>query len=157
MISKLARSIVASIRKNFFVLLGFVMAPLCLRIPIQHYMTLGRYQHYGIAIFLFGMGYVMHSVWTWKQSLPATRFSSCYAALFFTSIGLIFYACPWLDPVMAVMTDEQTVFRAYLMRGYIMGALGLMLIWVIAAVEEQLKLRRKKPVVAASIPTAQKD
>ena len=155
MILNLVRNTIASIRKNFFVLLGFVMAPLCLSIPFQHYMTLGRYQHYGMAIFLFGMGYVMHSVWTWKQSLPATRFSNCYAALFFVSIGLIFYACPWLDPVMAVMTDEQTVFRMYLIRGYVMGALGLMLVWVIAAVEEQLKQRQKHTVPVTA--TAQKD
>jgi hypothetical protein len=144
MIFQLARRIAASIHRNFFVLSGFIMAPLCLSIPIQHYIALGRYQHYGMAIFLFGMGYVMHTIWTWKHSFPATRFSNCYAALFFTSIGLIFYACPWLDPVMAVMTDEQTVFRRYLVRGYFLSALGLMLVWIIAAVEERIRLKKLK-------------
>ncbi|MDR3615559.1 MAG: hypothetical protein P4L53_18510 [Candidatus Obscuribacterales bacterium] len=144
MISQLARGLSAAIRKNFFVLIGCITAPLCLSIPIQHYITLGRYQHYGMAIFLFGMGYVMHTIWTWKHSFPATRFSNCYAALFFVSIGLIFYSCPWLDPVMSVMTEEQTAFRHYLIRGYFMGALGLMLVWVIAAVEERMRLHKLK-------------
>jgi hypothetical protein len=144
MIFQLTRKVAASIRKNFFVLAGCIMAPLCLSIPIQHYITLGRYQHYGMAIFLFGMGYVLHTIWNWKQNLPATRFSNCYAALFFVSIGLIFYSCPWLDPVMSVMTDEQTIFRSYLVRGYFVSALGLMLVWIIAAVEERLHSRKTK-------------
>ena len=157
MIFQLARKTATSIRKNFFVLSGFIMAPLCLSIPIQHYITLGRYQHYGMAIFLFGMGYVMHTIWTWKQSFPATRFSNCYAALFFTSIGLIFYSCPLLDPVMSVMSDEQTVFRHYLIKGYFLSALGLMIVWIIAAVEERIRLKKIKTASITSSSVTQKD
>lgn len=140
----MARKFVAALKRNFFVILGCLMAPLCLSIPLQHYITLGRYQHYGIAVFLFGMGYVLHTVWNWKQNLPATRISNCYAALFFVSIGLIFYAFPWLDPVMAVMTEDQTTIRHYLIRAYFIGALGLAVIWIIAAFEERVHLRHTK-------------
>jgi hypothetical protein len=116
---------------SFFIVLGFVLGAVTLMVPLQHYISLGRYQHYGIAIFLFGFGYVLHSIWTWRQQSFWSRLCYSFTGVFFCSVGLLFYANPWLDWKTAVQTGEKDLLRKTYMGVYLFLGFVLVLVWLV--------------------------
>ena len=79
--------------------------------PLQHYVSMARYQHWGLAVFIFGLGYIIQLVWSWRHLGLWTRLSMFWSGLYISSAGMIFYANPWLDTRFAVETAGQEEFR----------------------------------------------
>jgi hypothetical protein len=98
-------------------------------LPLQKYMTLSRFQKYGMAIFAFGVGYFIQLAWSWRKLKKWARASSCATAMFFASVGVTFYENPWLDTNVSVQTDDRLHFRYLLLGGYFVFALIIGFIW----------------------------
>jgi hypothetical protein len=98
--------------------------------PLQKSISLGRYQHYGMAIACFGMGYLSQFVWSFRTFSSHARAAYLATGLFFTSVGLTFYANPWLDYRMAVQTPEKEQLRQILVATYLFLATALASIWI---------------------------
>jgi hypothetical protein len=116
--------------KYRFILVMSAVAVIALRMPLQTYMTLGRYQHIGIAIFLFGMGYVMQLIWSWRNYSKWARISNCATCAFFCSVGMFFYANSWLDTSIAAPTEEKMTLRSLFLAIYLFLAVVVAAIWL---------------------------
>ncbi|HEY9758660.1 MAG TPA: hypothetical protein V6C97_26070 [Oculatellaceae cyanobacterium] len=115
-----------------FITLGFALAGLTMLVPLQRFISLGRYQHYGISIFLFGLGYGLHCLWNWRALIGWSR--ACYlaTAAFFCSVGIIFWANPWMDSRTGVATDEQNLLRQLYIGVYLVLGFLLVATWLFA-------------------------
>src|ERR1700677_1127751 len=98
-------------------------------LPLQKYMTLSRFQKYGMAISALSLGYSIQLAWAWRKLKKWARASSFATAVFFGSVGVTFYENPWLDTNVSVQTDERLHFRYFLMGGYFIFALIIGFIW----------------------------
>lgn len=107
-----------------------VMAGTVLAVPLQLYYPLARYQHYGLAIFVWGLGHAVQAIWHWRTVGKWTRLGGICGGIYLTSLGLVFYANPWLDPRVAVQTETQENMRAFIGYGYTFLTIPLMLVWV---------------------------
>ncbi len=121
--------------RNICWLLGLACAIAILMIPLQHYITLGRYQHYGMAVFVFGLGYIMHCIWTWRHETFWTRLSYALTGAFCSSLGLLFYANPWMDLKSSVQTEEKELLRWALSGVWLLLGFMLTIVWLIAYVK----------------------
>jgi hypothetical protein len=116
--------------------LSFILALVVFFFPIQHYASMGRYQHYGLAIFIWGMGYVLHAIWTWRNAGPWSRWSYVVGGLYLTSLGMMLYANPWLEPKVAMHTDDQAIKRFWISMTYTFLTVPTTLMWVAGLFEE---------------------
>jgi len=116
--------------RHLLVLTFALAALLVIFTPIQHFIALGRYQHYGISIFLFGAGYLAQSVWSRKRLKKWARIAYTATGLFFTSVGLVFFNNPWLDFRVAIQTEEHDRIRGVLIISYLALSVLLGLIWI---------------------------
>lgn len=115
---------------NGLVAIFAITALATLLIPLQHYVTLGRYQHYGLAIAIFGLGYVLQSIWSWKRLSKWARLSYLITGIFCVFVGDTFYANPWLDVRMSMRTQRQELFHYALIVLYLIGSLAIVATWV---------------------------
>jgi hypothetical protein len=99
-------------------------------LPLQLYFPLSRIQHYGLAVFVWGLGFMVQWVWYYKTSGKWARWSYLSGGLYLTSLGLTFYSHPWLDPKFAVQTTTQENYRLLLGLIYTGLAFPISLIWV---------------------------
>jgi hypothetical protein len=116
--------------------LGAVVSILSLCVPLQHYITLGRYQHYGLAVFLFGMGYVIQTIWSWNSLSKWVRISYVMTGIFFCSVGCVFWTNTWLDSNVAVQTEDREYQRNRLLAFYVIFGISIVGIWAKCVKEE---------------------
>ncbi|MGD9679641.1 MAG: hypothetical protein AB7W16_00540 [Candidatus Obscuribacterales bacterium] len=108
-----------------FAILALVI--LCLK-P-QHYVSMSRFQHYGIAFAIFGLGYLLETALSWKTLHKWARGSYLGTGLLFGSAGLIFWFCPWLDVNLSVQTAETDMYRTILLVSYLTFSVGVGAAW----------------------------
>jgi hypothetical protein len=100
-----------------------VMAAAVYCVPLQKYITMGRYQHYGLAIGLFGLGYLLQTIWSWNVFTHWARMAYLSTSLFSLTVGLTFFYNPWLDTKMALQTRANEQMRPVLMALYLLFSL----------------------------------
>lgn len=130
-----------------FPTLSFALAIIIFICPIQHYLSIGRYQHYGLAVFVWGMGYLLQTIWSWRKRRWWSRLSYLFGGTYLASLGMIFYANPWLDPKFAVQTSDQLILQFWMSRLYLVLLLPLLLVWLMGFIEElkdDLKARKQQ-------------
>jgi hypothetical protein len=132
--------------RNILILVGFAMVAVIIFVtPLQRLIPLSRFQHYGIAIFVFGLGYLVQGVVSWPGIKGLARFGYLATTAFFCSAGLLFLNNPWLDLRMVTSGDEQLIFRNYVIGTYGAAGLFISLIWLLLAFQEiQLHYSRSK-------------
>lgn len=122
-----------------FIILFAALAVVALTTHLQQWMTLGRYQHYGIGIVIFGIGYLVETLLSFKKLTKWTKISYIATSGFFISVGIVFYNNPWLDAKVAVQTEYHDRMRAILISFYLLYSLVLTAIWVKLAYEDGRK------------------
>ena len=123
--------------ENPFINLGFILAAVTVMVPLQRYMSLGRYQHYGMGLFIFGLGYTLHAIWTWSRQPFWNRACYSFTGAFFCSVGFLFFANPWLDWKTAVQTEERALLRALFLGIYLILGFLLLVVWLVAYVKSR--------------------
>lgn len=119
-----------------FIILFAIFAIVALNTHIQQWVSIGRYQHYGIGIIIFGIGYLLESLFSWKKLTKWTRISYFATSGFFISVGVVFFNNPWLDAKVAVQTEHHDRLRTILIGFYLVYSVVLTLIWVKLACED---------------------
>ena len=119
------------ISNHIFIILGFSLGATTVMVPLQHYITLGRYQHYGMGLFLFGLGYAMQFIWTWRKQTFWSRLCYACTGAFFCTVGLLFYMNPWLDWKTSAQTEDKWMLRTIFMGFYLLLGFFLLLLWLI--------------------------
>lgn len=108
----------------------FVTAFCLLKFPLQHYMSLARFEHYGICMFVWAMGFFMQSIWSWRHLSVKGRCCQIATGIYVGTFAIIFYQSPWLDARMSVQTQEQDLLRlAYAGLSAVFGCV-VSLIWL---------------------------
>ena len=111
------------------IFLSMICAAAVALLPVQHYINLARFQKYGMAILVFGCGYFLQLLWSWRKLQKWARASNITTAVFFTSVGIVFYENPWLDTHVSVQTDDRTAFRYCMLGGYFVFSLIIAFVW----------------------------
>ncbi|HEY9784131.1 MAG TPA: hypothetical protein V6D17_01930 [Candidatus Obscuribacterales bacterium] len=142
------RDIFLKTKRYHLVVLSAVLALLSLGTPIQQFVSIGRYQHYAIAIGLFSLGYIAQALYSWKEIGRWARISYFATGFFFMSVSVIFYLNPWLDYKVAVPTEEHDRFRNLLVAVYLVLSLALTCVWLKLAHEDN-KARQREKLMAA--------
>jgi len=98
--------------------------------PLQKYFTMGRYQHYGITISIFGLGYLLQTIWSWRTFTKWARISYLSTGLFFSTVGMTFYTNPWLDSRMSMQTADKEFWKTIFIAVYILITIAIVSIWL---------------------------
>ncbi|HEY9870829.1 MAG TPA: hypothetical protein V6D08_16815 [Candidatus Obscuribacterales bacterium] len=127
------------------VFLFLIIAGILTATPLQHYIPLSRFQHFGLGIFLVGLGYVIQTVWSWKRMKTWARAMQLYFGLWFAATGLVAYSLPWLDPKMSVRTESQEKLASSLVIAYFVSCAPLpvlTLLWLREELQNWRKTRK---------------
>ncbi|MCC7527385.1 MAG: hypothetical protein IT342_02610 [Candidatus Melainabacteria bacterium] len=120
--------------------------------PVQHMISIGRFQHYALAIFLFALGYFIQAVFSWKELSRLARFAYAATGLFFASVALVFYQNPWLVDRASVAGEDKLQMRTSLLVSYMSVSIMLGIVWLKVAYDEA-KEKRNKQMGAAGAST----
>lgn len=102
----------SGLRESVVLIACVAAAVAVLVVPIQQHISMGRLQHYGLSMFLIGLGYILQSVWSWKRLRKWSRLGHVTAGAFIAAAAMVLYANPWLEPKIAVRTPAQENFRS---------------------------------------------
>ncbi len=125
-----------SLARHFIVLSGGIIGLVVLFTPLQRYIALGRFQHYGLAIGCFGLGYFFQTLVSWKRLGKWGRVSYITSFAFFALVGLAFYQNPWLDYRVSIQTAENEATKGVLIICYLFCSLAVVGSWIKWILEE---------------------
>lgn len=129
---------------RYFIIIIFALVALAVIIyPLQHVITLGRYQHWGLSITCLGVGYLLPVIWSWKEYTKWARISYFTTAVYFLFVGFTFYSNPWLDTRMSLQTDRQAAMRQLLVIVYFVMSLVLSGVWM-KWIRAEAKMQKNK-------------
>lgn len=130
------RSFLSKTRRYNLVVLFALLSLLTVQIPVQHFVDLGRFQHYAIAVALFAFGYITQTIFSWRELSRWARFTYLITAVFFASLAIVFYYNPWLDFKMRLPSPEREVTRSFIIFTYLTLSVIMAGIWLKLAHEE---------------------
>lgn len=110
-------------------LIGFFLACLLLMIPLQKFISLSRFQHYGLACFIFGSSYFFQGLVSWHSIKKWGRRSYLISAIFFVSVAVFFLTSPWLDSRISLQTEEQKLFTRVMTGNFCLVAILVVYVW----------------------------
>lgn len=145
------------ISKYGFILAMSILALIAFKTPLQHYISLTRYQHVGIVIFLFGMGYVMQTIWSWRVYSKWARLANIATCVFFCSVGLYFYMNTGLEAYSTDVTPKKIMVRLTHVFSYLFLALVVSLFWVKWAHEDNKLKDAEKAAVESGGGSVESD
>jgi len=130
-------------RRYHLVILFALLSVALWMTPVQHLISIGRFQHYAMAIFLFSCGYFIQASYSWRELSRLARFSYIATGFFFLSVALVFYQNPWLVDRAAVASDEKLQTRQSMLVTYMATSVALGIVWLKVAYDEAAEKRRK--------------
>jgi hypothetical protein len=121
-----------------------VLGAVALSVPLQHYISLGRYQHYAIGIALIGAGHLVQVLLSWKNYPRWGRISLLLTGVFLLLVAYVFWSNPWLDVKVAVQTEGKEELRSKLLSAYMCSAIVIFLSYIKWRAEEH-RIKQEKP------------
>jgi hypothetical protein len=118
------------------VLVAMLLAVVVLNIPLQHYMTLARFQHYGICVWIWASGYLFQLALCWRRLRLWGRVTLSIACFYLAMFGLVIYTNPWLDPRVQLETNVQGSLRQDFAFGFLALGIILFFAWLAWRAEE---------------------
>lgn len=125
----ISQSVAEEISQNVLLFSFVFLAVLTYLVPMQKYLPLSRFQHYGLATFVFGMGYLVQLVWSWKLLSRWYRIAYFMSSGYILTASLILYANPWLDSAASMYTETQKALRYVIVGGFGIMFLPLFYSW----------------------------
>ena len=104
---------------------------------------MSRLQHYGLALFLVGLGYILQVIWSWSSLRTWTRLGQLVSGLFLTSTALVLYANPWLESKMGVRTEAQESLKTIILNTYALLVVPVFILCLLWS-REEIRAHRKK-------------
>lgn len=125
-------------------LLMMIMAGAIRLFPLQHHITLSRYQHWAIALYVWGAGFFLQAAWSWRRLSKVGRAALVSAGTYVLGSAMVLYANPWLDPSIALQTQDQESSRFLFSLGCGGGGMLVGLLWVRWGLAEIARLDEKE-------------
>lgn len=100
-----------NLRHQLVVVVSFALAIGLLFFPLQHYMTLARFQHYGICLAVWAAGFFLQTLVSWRRLGAWGRGYLGVSTLYMALFAGVLYTNPWLDPRVQLETDVQGSLR----------------------------------------------
>jgi hypothetical protein len=135
------------IRRCRFILLSAALGIVVLILPLQHYQTLGRYQHYALGVAVCGLGYFVQLTWSYPKLTPLGRFCHLITGLFLEAVAYVLWTNPWLDWRVAVQTESRDPQRIHLLLEYMVSVSFIWICWLWLWIKE---MRTKKKIADAA-------
>lgn len=125
------------IKHQEIALFMFIIAVGLFKFPLQHHITLARFQHYGICLYVWSLGFLIQTVWSWKYLTIRGRIAMISTGLYVGLFAIVFYTSPWLDVRMAVQTEDQGLLR--ILYSILCALLGIIvaILWLIWVIEDK--------------------
>ncbi|MBS1996778.1 MAG: hypothetical protein JSS86_10725, partial [Cyanobacteria bacterium SZAS LIN-2] len=108
-----------------------------------------------IAIGLFGLGYLLQTIWSYKEFSTWARRAYLSTGLFSLTVGLTFFYNPWLDTKVAPQSRGNEQMRPVLMTLYLLSSLYVGAIYARWIKEENKARTGEKTDGAAVEPSSQ--
>lgn len=109
--SALLAKVHKQIKHQEIALVMFIIAIAIYRFPLQRHISLARFQHYGICLYVWSLGFILQTIWSWKYLSVRGRLAMLSTGIYVGIFAMVFYSSPWLDARMAVQTMEQGYLR----------------------------------------------
>jgi hypothetical protein len=115
-----------------------------LKFPLQHHFILSRFQHIGICMAVFALGYFLQTVWSWRSLTVIGRSCLLATGSFIGLFAWISYESPWLDARMAVQTEEQELLKLlYIFLFALLGSI-IAIFWLAWILEKRIATKEGK-------------
>lgn len=114
--------------------------------PLQHHISLSRYQHWAIALYVWGIGFFIQAAWSWKRLSKIGKASLVAAGVYVLSSAAALYSNPWLDSSISLQFAEQESTRFVISLSCCAGGLLVGLLWIRWGLSEIDRLDRKERV-----------
>ncbi|HMO19658.1 MAG TPA: hypothetical protein PKD05_12200 [Candidatus Melainabacteria bacterium] len=134
---------------TWLILTFAVLGVIVFLIPVQHYITIGRAQHHGTAIAIFGLGFWIETLLAGKSLHKWGKIAYLGTGLLFISVGAFFFKYPWIYSNVSIQTEENIQIRNILLGVYLAGITALTAIWIKWIVENS-KLQSANGVESSS-------
>ena len=139
-----SRTLWQSTSRCRLILLFALIALIVLLVHLQDYVSISRFQHYGIALLIFGLGWLLESAWSFRKLSTWARMSYFSTCLFFLSVGLVFFNNSWLDRRVSVSTEETQKTERVLVISYLVFILYLAAVWT-KWIKEETRTKSAQP------------
>lgn len=107
--------------------------------PLQRHMTLSRFQHYSLGIFVIALGCLLQAVVSWRQLSWWGRLALLSVAVYLSSFGSVCYMNPWLDWSFDLQTSLQGEMRQHFSAFFFLAGLPVGFFWYRWALDRFLK------------------
>ncbi len=124
---------------HWFIILGLVVTIMILSFPLQHHITLSRFQHYGIALYGVVFGYLLQLFSSWRKTGGWSRSALAASVIYYGALATVFLLNSWLDGTVTLESEEQIAVRRYLAAGFGIISFPLGFTWLRAWAEEDLQ------------------
>jgi hypothetical protein len=117
------------LRHQECVLLSFFCAIIIVSTPVQHYISLSRFQHYSFGLAAISIGFLIQTVVSWRTVSFWGKLTLLSSFLYLGAFAAVFYCNPWLDWNVSLETDSQTEERHKLAAYFAFAGVPLAYIW----------------------------
>lgn len=131
-------------RSNAMVIALGLVAVAVILFPVQHYVALARYQHYGVALCIFAFGYLLQAFVSWRNLRKWAKVSYLTTGFFFFAIGIIFIYNPWLDSRVSPHVEAQESLRSLIRRFYLLSGVVVSATWLRLVYEDMQASTQQK-------------
>jgi hypothetical protein len=108
-----------------------VLACIAKTVPLQHYITLSRYQHWAIALFIWSLGFFFQCIRSWNRISVLGRIALLCGGLYVSSAATALYMNPWMDTTVSLETTEQAESRFIFSVLWAAGGLLVGILWMV--------------------------
>jgi len=106
-------------------------------VHVQDFVAISRFQHYGIAILIFGFGCLMETILSRKKLNRWARTSYLSTCVFFLSVGFVYLTNPWLGHRVSIATEDNQRTEQILAITYLVFSIYLAAVWTKWIMEER--------------------
>lgn len=134
------------IRHQEWVLVSFFCAVGIISTPLQHYISLSRFQHYSFGLAAIACGFLVQTVFSWRTVSFWGKLTLLGSFLYLGAFASVFYLNPWLDWNVSLETESQTEERRRLAAYFAFAGVPLAYIWSRWAIDKYnaaVKAQRK--------------
>lgn len=119
------------------ILLFTALAVAVLFVHVQDFVAISRFQHYGIAILIFGFGCLLETILSRKKLNVWARTSYLSTCVFFLSVGFVYINNPWLGHRISIATEDNQRTEQILAVSYLVFSIYLAAVWTKWILEER--------------------
>lgn len=113
-----------------------VIAMAVLVVHVQNFIPVSRFQHYGLSLLIFGVGWLLETVFSFRKLSKWAKVSYISTCLYFLSIGFVYYCNAWLGHRISIATEDNMRTERFLVITYMVFSIYLAAVWTKWIIEE---------------------